>query len=281
MKPLLIFTIFLLPLISGCKSSARQEYEKAIKEWTGKTVLFPDSMTLVTGEPYTLPEADFTIVAYYDSVGCTACRMKLPFWNILMEKADSIIGKGRVNLIIFAANPNQKKINQLLRTYDFSYAMVYDNTDRFNEINKLPKDDLLQAMLLDRNHEVLAIGNPTLVPEMEKLYFKAMGEAYLSQNDFDEEEILEHSFGNIPIGKEATHTFPLVNHTSDTLRVRDIVTSCDCTTGEISSKVIPPGKDYSLTTTFKDTIVGEFTRSVTVYFDNNPAIHFELTGTIQ
>ncbi len=281
MKPLLISLILLIFIITGCKSSAKKEYEKVIKEWIGKTIQFPDSMILITGEHYTLPNSDFTIVAYYDSVGCTGCRMKLPFWNILMEKADSIIGEGRVNLMIFAGVPNQKKIKQLLQTYNFQYDMIYDIGDRFNKINTLPKEDVLQTMLLDRNQKVLAIGNPTLVPEMEKIYFKAMDEAHLSQNDFDEEEVLEHSFGNIPIGKQVAHTFPMVNHTLDTLRVRDIINSCDCTTGEISSTIIPPGKDYSVTTTFKDTIVGEFTRSVTVHFDNNSVIRFELTGTIK
>ncbi|MDE6144237.1 MAG: hypothetical protein K2F94_09205 [Muribaculaceae bacterium] len=38
---------------------------KSVIEWTGKEILFPDSMRLVDGGMIAKPDADFTIVSYY------------------------------------------------------------------------------------------------------------------------------------------------------------------------------------------------------------------------
>ena len=78
--PYLIIIAIAVMSVSSCKKSARDVYAEAVEEWIGKEILFPDSMMTVTGEMIAPPTADFTIVSYYDSTGCTGCRMKLPFW---------------------------------------------------------------------------------------------------------------------------------------------------------------------------------------------------------
>ena len=58
----LIFFLLIF-LISSCKTNPRKEYEKAVIEWTGKTMIFPDTIQIMSGERVSPPKTDFTIVA--------------------------------------------------------------------------------------------------------------------------------------------------------------------------------------------------------------------------
>ena len=55
----------------GSCSTGRTDYESAVLEWTRTEIAIPDSLPLVGGGWYVNEPADFTIVAYYDSDGCT------------------------------------------------------------------------------------------------------------------------------------------------------------------------------------------------------------------
>jgi len=76
-KATMLCLVLLFALMTSCGDSKRKAYEEAIVEWTGKEILFPDSMRLVGGGMIAKPEADFTIVSYYDSVGCAECKLRL------------------------------------------------------------------------------------------------------------------------------------------------------------------------------------------------------------
>ncbi|MGC8839395.1 MAG: DUF1573 domain-containing protein [Anaerolineae bacterium] len=60
----------------------------------------------------------------------------------------------------------------------------------------------------------------------------------------------EHDFGRIYARWDVSHIFPIQNRGTADLILTNLVTSCGCTTAELSSTVIPPGHRADLTVTF-------------------------------
>jgi hypothetical protein len=59
-----------------------------------------------------------------------------------------------------------------------------------------------------------------------------------------------YDFGRIYEAWDVTHTFAVQNTGDADLLIGNLVTSCGCTTAELSSNVIPPGHRADLTVTF-------------------------------
>ena len=59
-----------------------------------------------------------------------------------------------------------------------------------------------------------------------------------------------YDFGTIPKAPPVTHIFSVQNAGAVDLVLSNLVTSCGCTTAELSSSVIPPGQRADLTVTF-------------------------------
>ncbi len=287
-KPILsiILPFVILCIASSCGDSKRKAYEEAVIEWTGKEILFPDSMRLVGGGMIAKPEADFTIVSYYDSVGCTGCRMKLRFWNEFMQRVDSVRGDKTVNLIMIAVSNDEKELDYIRKNDNFGYYMVLDPKDTINSMNKFPEDAEIQTFLLDKDFRVLTFGNPLMNRSTARLYISLIECPDSLENvqvDYtDDQNILEHDLGEVPVGKTAIYGFSLVNQSRDTLKVSDITTSCDCTEGKVIPMEIPPRSSYIVEVSVNDTVPGDFLRSVTVAFENNKSrlLRFEVTGKL-
>lgn len=59
-----------------------------------------------------------------------------------------------------------------------------------------------------------------------------------------------HDFGLIPGRPDVAHVFAVQNIGTADLEIGNLVTSCGCTTAELSSSIIPPGQRADLTVTF-------------------------------
>lgn len=73
---------------------------RIVEEWQGKEIVFPEVMTdFLTGDTIDLTDANFTILTYVDSAGCTGCKMRLALWNEFLYSLDSITNN-RVNFLM-------------------------------------------------------------------------------------------------------------------------------------------------------------------------------------
>ena len=95
-----------------------------------------------------------------------------------------------------------------------------------------------------------------------------------------------HDFGSIPKRPVVTHIFAVQNTGTADLVLSNMVTSCGCTTAEVSSSVIPPGQRADLTVTFDPgfhKIEGEAVRLV--WFGTNdptqPWVEVRITADVQ
>ena len=279
---ILALMLLVLAIVSSCKKSSRDVYAEAVEGWIGREILFPDSMMTVTGEMIASPTTDFTIVSYYDSTGCTGCRMKLPFWNEFMNKVQSNNPDLKVSLYMVVSTKDKDELNHLIKKFKFSYPIAYDPYNRMGTLNRFLEDGRLQTFLIDRNNTVVAIGNPLETKDMEDFYLHTFFSSDEGSHDPDYRDTYEFDFGKINPGQLVSHDFNLKNNTDDTIKVMDMVTSCECINTSVSQKVIPPKTDFRVSINFQDTVRGDFFRSASLLLDSNkPEIRFEVSGVIK
>lgn len=272
--------IFGICAIVSC-SSKKTDYESVVFEWTGKKIVFPDSMEIVGGGYFTKAPSDFTIVSYYNSKGCTGCRMKLAYWNEFMENLDSIAPEINVDLVLIANNDNDEYYSELISKSGFRYKLLMDKDNHFNETNHLPEDELLHTFLLNSLDEVISIGNPIGNTSMMKVYMDMICDLNYNLDSDANNNILSHDFGDIKFGERVSHTFRLKNQSEDTLIIKKIMTSCECVKAVVIPDIIYPNSEFKVVTSFQDTTKGKFERSISVLFSNKiPEFQFELSGVI-
>jgi hypothetical protein len=79
-------------------------------------------------------------------------------------------------------------------------------------------------------------------------------------------------FGKVEQGAQVNHLFRFTNQGGQDLRIESVKTSCGCTAAVISSEVIGPGQEGTISATFDTTrFSGEKAKSVSVY-SNDPSL---------
>lgn len=76
-----IYLLFFLCLLCSCKESEKEKIARLVKEWDGKEISFPPhSVFTIQGKDtidFSFADAEYKIVTYVDSVGCTSCKLQL------------------------------------------------------------------------------------------------------------------------------------------------------------------------------------------------------------
>lgn len=91
-----------------------------------------------------------------------------------------------------------------------------------------------------------------------------------------------HDIGDIHIGETVKHRFILSNVSCDTVYIRKLLSSCDCTIAETDKRLIAPGGKSIITVTSKeDSIIGRFTRSIHIFYEGFiNATQLEISGNV-
>lgn len=257
--------IFLV-LLMACSCSRNAEQRKIVSAMSGKEVLMPDGLACtILGDTidFSLDDADYTIVAYIDSAGCTACRMKLAVWDGIINELKSL-DDADVNFVMVINASDAEEVDYLLKRDNFLHPVCIDPDGRFAELNGLPADMAYHNFLLDSNNEIVLVGNPAINPKIMDLYRKViLGEA-------------EHNaFAGATIAVGAVHAcdtivkqFEVSSLDMPLLTVQGIVPSCDCVSASISADTIKLGNSALLTVTYvADSVPGPVTRHIDVFFN--------------
>lgn len=278
-KFIIYFTTILI--LSGCSgSSQKDEIAKVVKEWQGKTITLPEKVVdFISGDTINISEADFTILTYVDSTGCTGCKMKLPLWEEFLNSIDSITDAEFLPLMVVNSN-NKNELKYLFDRDLFEYPVYVDSEDNINKQNSFPDNIIFQTFLLDKNRKVVAIGNPTHSTSIAKLYKSILsGKQIFSTNVNSMIKLNENKvdLGCLKSGNVRSRKLILTNAGNDTVFIRKIITSCDCTSAKITQGYIPPNGEASINVYFTaDSIKGNFIRSVNIYYKG-----FDYPSTIQ
>ena len=262
----------LLAYLCSCQESPEEIALRLVNEWNGKEIKFPSrSVFTIQGKDTVEVEfgnADYKVVTYIDSVGCTSCKLLLPRWKELVTEVDSLTD-GKVPFLFYFHPKDMKELRYLTRRDGFTYPVCFDKEDELNRLNQFPTDMTFQTFLLDKDNKVIAIGNPVLSPQIKELYLdlvtgkrfsKSSGQtAHVSINQTDLD------FGSFPKEEKQERSFVLTNIGKGLLVIQDIVTSCGCTKVEYSKEPVRPGGTLEVKVIYEAEKAEHFNKTVTVY----------------
>ena len=130
-----IYLLFFLCLLCSCKESAKEKIARLVREWDGKEISFPShSVFTIQGKDtvdFSFADAEYKIVTYIDSVGCTSCKLQLPRWKEFMHEVDSL-AQGKVPFVFYFHPKDVKELRYITRRDAFTYPVCLDEKDDFN-----------------------------------------------------------------------------------------------------------------------------------------------------
>lgn len=230
----LILIIFTLT-ISGChqgKTSAEDPLKSLLAEYIGETLALPaDSSCNLLDRSYGLDflDADYFIVSYIDTDGCTPCHLHLPYWKELSERLDTLSGVYATSVLIIRPD-TLEKVTDFIRNANYDYPVIIDTLGLFSEMNRLPELQTLHTLLIDNNHTILGLGNPIDNRAIDKVYMQI-----ISGKKFEEDQnsplTIDNNIvdiGTVPPGAEREFEFLVKNQSNDTVTVSNVMTPCDC-----------------------------------------------------
>ena len=267
-----IVWIMCLWLLASCSESREEAMLRLVNEWKDKSVIIPvRSVFTVQGKDvvdFNYRDAEYKILVYTDSVGCTSCKLQLPKWKQMIAEMDSLTG-GRVPFLFYFHPKDSKELRFYLRRDNFTYPVCFEEDDYINRLNRFPSDMTFQTMLLNKENKVVAIGSPVLNPKIKDLYLEIItgkkrvgADKSVTTVSMDQSE---KNFGNIPLNEKREHIFKLVNTGNKPLVIYDVVTSCGCTKAEYGKEPVRPGETLDLKVIYNAEDKGRFRKNLTVY----------------
>ena len=247
---LCVISVVVLSLICCRENKRILDAKQIVKEWTGKTVTFPDIEPFYPFGADSIPETylqakDYKILFYVDSAGCTQCRLRLQTWKMYIEELGD-----KVNfLFYFHPKIRKKKIStkELISAVNFShfnYPVYIDEKNELKKMNNLPDNSLYQCFLLDRNNKVLAIGNPAEKLKIWEFYKKTITGKPSERQPLTtvEAEQNEIEIKNLQVGKTSEAVFRLKNTGNVPLAIIMVESSCGCTVPEWEKQPVTVGQ---------------------------------------
>ena len=256
----------------SCQDAKKDAMSRLVGEWEGKEIQFPEnSIFTIQGKDtvdFEFRHADYKVVTYIDSVGCTSCKLQLPRWKELLTEVDSLTG-GSVPFLFYFHPKDVKELRYLTRREGFVYPVCFDGKDDFNRLNSFPGEMMFQTFLLDKENKVVAIGNPVLNPKVKELYVRLItgNEGIKSSTTQTQVSVSQTvvDFGKFPMQEKKEHRFTLFNTGNNVLAVQDVITSCGCTKAEYSKEPVRPGGTLEVKVIYEADEPGRFNKSITVY----------------
>ncbi|WP_278938640.1 DUF1573 domain-containing protein [Parabacteroides johnsonii] len=270
MKKLLYISL-LLSLLTACKENNKEKFALLVQEWQGKEIVFPQNMafTRFVTEPvdYRIPDAEYKVLVYVDSVGCTSCKLQLLKWKELIAHVDSATN-GNVPFIFIFQSKDDRELRYILKCDNFDRPVCIDRNNRFNSSNRFPQDITFQTFLLDKDNKVKVIGNPVHNLAVRDLYLKQItGMQYqeaLPKTTLETDKA-EYDLGTVKEGTTKKQTVTVRNTGTSVFKLKGFTTSCDCTEATCDWKELQPGESGTVTVSYEAEQPGEFYRTVEIY----------------
>ena len=283
-----LYILLLLSLLTACKENNKEKFALLVQEWQGKEIVFPQNMafTRFVTEPvdYRIPDAEYKVLVYVDSVGCTSCKLQLPKWKELIAHVDSATN-GNVPFIFVFQSKDDRELRYILKCDNFDRPVCIDRNNRFNSSNRFPQDITFQTFLLDKDNKVKVIGNPVHNLAVRDLYLKQItGMQYqeaLSKTTLETDKA-EYDLGTVKEGTTKKQTVTVRNTGTSVFKLKGFTTSCDCTEATCDWKELQPGESGTVTVSYEAEQPGDFYRTVEIYGNiPNNSLMVSFIGTVK
>lgn len=277
-----------LLLFSSCKETEKEKIARLVTEWQGKEIRFPADpvFTRYLTEPvdWQVPQSEYKVLVYVDSIGCTSCKLQLNKWKELIAMTDSISGE-TVPFLFFFHSKDNKEIQYLMKRDKFDYPVCIDTEDRLNGLNQFPSDMTFQTFLLDRDNKVVVLGNPVHNLAVKDLYLKQIARSKLpaagqSLQTTAEVEQTEIDLGSFDHSEKKTALFRIKNTGTDPLVLVDVATTCGCATPTFDKYPAKSGETLQVKVDYHAKNSGFFTETITVKSTTDSWIKLIIKGQV-
>lgn len=256
--PVIIILLSFTLMMSSCAQSAKERNAAIVAEWVGKQLVIPDSLIYtIAGDTinYDPLDADFTIIAYISSDGCTTCNMHLQEWQKTITSLASTTLE-TINFLMVLQSDELHEFTHYIQEEEFLYPIAFDNHNLFVNANPMLRDLKTGVFLLTPDGSVSIIGNPCINPKIYNLYENKLISSSSTEHNvakYDDVAIVPagKSLGIVDYGKEYNSWFSVNNNSTDTLEILDIVPSCGCTTITINDRTIAPNSRIRFKATYQ------------------------------
>ncbi len=272
----------LMTFITSCSDKNKHVGER-VSFWLGQEVTLPENMLcLIKKDTVDIKafDADYKIVVYIDSLGCTNCKMKLREWTETMNLYNSAPDTD-IDLFMIINAKDVPSLQYILRTYDFEYPVLVDTLDSFRKTNGIENDENFRTFLLDNDNKIVAIGSPVWNPNVRDFYKRTiLGDSTDAEgDDIIYETPLHFMLGTSHRGQSESREFRIRNNSGDTLHVSGLIPSCECVTAVTDKDSIAPGERVIATVTLTpDSVFGQQRRFVDLFFsEKEKPIRLKLT----
>lgn len=286
MKPLL-YLLSILFLLTSCKENKKEEVARLVQEWQGKEIVFPKNITFtrfVTDTvDYQIPQSDYKVLIYVDSIGCTSCKLQLPRWKELIAYTDSVTGNN-IPFLFFFQSKDDKELRYILKRDNFNRPVCIDRNSELDKLNRFPQNITFQTFLLDKDNRVVVIGNPIHNLAVKDLYLKQItgiqNKETLTVTTLEPEKT-EYDLGTVLNGTTKEQTITIRNVGTNVFKLKGFTTSCDCTEATCEWKELQPGESGIITVSYKAEQPGDFLRTVDIYGNiPNKSLTLSFIGTV-
>lgn len=260
-------------LFFSCKENPQKEIAKIVTGWQGKEIIFPTNLIFTRyGQDtlqYNIPESDFKILLYIDSVGCTSCKLQFHKWSEFITEINSLTDHG-VPVLFFFHPKDKRELTYLLKQDAITVPICIDDKDQLNSINHFPSRDDFQCFLLDKDNKVVYIGNPVYNPRIKEMYLsRIVPKIHIptpsSKNTIIETKQTEFDLGTLKQGEPMTLTARFHNVGDSPFIIYYTRVSCGCTSVSFPKKPILPGASVEIEITYNAEDLGYFNRTISIY----------------
>ena len=132
----------------SCQKTPQEHITQLVEEWQGKEVRFPETPVftrqLSDTVDYRIPETEYKVLVYVDSIGCTSCKLQLPKWKEFITYVDSVSG-GQVPFLFFFQSKDNKELRYILKRDNFRLPVCVDSQNEFGKLNRFPSEQMFQS----------------------------------------------------------------------------------------------------------------------------------------
>lgn len=233
---------------------------------------------------YIIPQSNYKVLIYVDSLGCTSCKLQLNKWKELVAYTDSVTN-GTIPFLFVFHPKDRKEISYLLKREGIKFPVCIDTNDALNKLNKFPADMTFQTFLLDRNNKVTVLGNPIHNLAIKELYLKQITgkdspTTKLIKTNAEAEQT-EIDFGTFSKSDIKKATFIIKNTGNKPLVIVDVSTTCGCTAATYDKQPAKPGESLQVGIEMTPKDAGFFDETVTVRCNTEQPVKLKIKGQIR
>lgn len=261
--------ILAIALFSSCSGRPDNREREILASLLGREIVVPDSLECrIQDTPisYDMSAADFKIITYIDSAGCTPCKMKLPLWDRFINELKKLDDVSVDFLMILNSEPG-REIETNIKGNLFQHPVSFDAAGTYDAVNSLPAGNAYHTLLLDADNRVICAGNPVINPKVRELYLNQI----LGDQPSESPDLCgtpAYALGIVAPGDTIVRQFSLFNKGDEPVTIQELVPSCYCVSATATADTIGPGCETVITATLvPDIVAGQFSRYIDVFYN--------------